>query len=93
MAACFAWQISKIERLRVQLIRRLQPVIDVGVDVRERRNRDAVGDAVALGEAAGVEQPAGCFRGRPTELKESLGAYREGRNTLEEAFPRYAPAP
>src|SRR5947209_20271106 len=43
----------------VPFVGRLEPLLHLGVDVLHVRNRNAVRDACLLGEAAGVDQPAG----------------------------------
>src|SRR5258707_946749 len=49
------------KRLRIHLVRHLEPALARVVDVGNARRGDGVGDAVLLGNPAGVDQTPGRF--------------------------------
>ena len=44
--------------LAIQIIRPFQPLLDFAIDLFDRTKRDAMGDAIFLGEAARVDEAA-----------------------------------
>src|SRR5579864_6274095 len=60
----------------VEIVGCLEPAFHFIVDVVERRDRDAVGDAVALGQAAGVDEASRWLRFGQGEAEVDAGAGR-----------------
>jgi len=71
--------------LRVLVVRYLQPSLDLGVDLVERLDADAVRDAVFLLIAAGFDQPALAFARAQREAEIDAGA--RGGLDLRENVP------
>src|SRR5690242_1156641 len=61
-------------RLPVQMVGGLEPVFYRVVDVGARADRDTVGDALALSQAAGVHAPARGWRVPQGEAQVNAGA-------------------
>src|SRR3954465_7250745 len=73
---------SRVKESRVHVVGHPQPPPDLVVDLRQAGDRDAVGDAVLFGEAAGVDQAAG--GGGVLEGEAEVDARRRGRLDLGE---------